>query len=450
MAQSGDWITPRLWGSPWFEKPSLLYWLIASATLLGVPAEWAVRGPVALLSIAFLVFYRRELEGLLGPAVAASATLILATSAGWLAFSQVAVPDLPLAATYSVAMLFMARYVLTAQPRVADLAWAGVFFGLAVLAKAAVPVVLAAPLAFWARRHWVRFWIPIAVAAPVALPWYVLCYRVNGRPFIDELFLRHQFARFTTGETLHAQPWWFYLPVLALGLFPWTLLLPTVLREKSWTDSRLRFFTLWLCWGLLFFSLSAGKLPGYLLPLLPAAAVLVAAGAHAVGRSLPVIACAPALQILALPILLTALPSAVNRGASRANWTLPPNWIMWAIFAVLAAGAVVLFRRRALVVAGLIVLAALAYAKPRLWTALDESVAARSEARTLGALQRQLGNPAICFTDLRRTWEYGLNYYLPRPLQPCGETTPPETLRLENGSQAGLILRGPSQTWVIP
>ena len=64
MAQSGDWITPRLWGSPWFEKPALLYWMGAAAFRLGVPADLAPRLPVALLAVGFLVFYwwilRRE------------------------------------------------------------------------------------------------------------------------------------------------------------------------------------------------------------------------------------------------------------------------------------------------------------------------------------------------------------------------------------------------------
>ncbi|MEJ1938169.1 hypothetical protein WDZ92_48870, partial [Nostoc sp. NIES-2111] len=89
MAKTGDWVTPVLWGAPWFEKPPLLYWLIASFSSLGLPAEWAIRLPVALLGL-----------GLAAAMPSLEAMLVLATSVGWLALSQVAVTDIPLSVCF--------------------------------------------------------------------------------------------------------------------------------------------------------------------------------------------------------------------------------------------------------------------------------------------------------------------------------------------------------------
>ncbi len=106
MAQSGDWITPKLWGQPWFEKPALLYWMTATGFKLGLGPDLAPRLPVALLSVAFLAFFWLQLRRIFDESVAACATAILATSAGWLAYSHVAVTDLPLSALFSAAILF--------------------------------------------------------------------------------------------------------------------------------------------------------------------------------------------------------------------------------------------------------------------------------------------------------------------------------------------------------
>ena len=88
MAASGDWVTPVLWGEPWFEKPALLYWMIASATRLGLDGELAARLPIALTSVAFLFFYQWTLAREFGQSASWYATAILGTSAGWLSFSQ--------------------------------------------------------------------------------------------------------------------------------------------------------------------------------------------------------------------------------------------------------------------------------------------------------------------------------------------------------------------------
>src|SRR6202795_5118450 len=105
MARAGDWITPRLNGQPWFEKPPLTYWMTALGHLVHLPDEWAARLPEALMSVAFLVFFYVTLAREFSPRMALTATAILATSAGWLAYSFAALTDLPMSAALGAAML---------------------------------------------------------------------------------------------------------------------------------------------------------------------------------------------------------------------------------------------------------------------------------------------------------------------------------------------------------
>src|SRR5690349_20842611 len=130
MAGSGDWVTPRLWGEPWFEKPALLYWLTAAAFRIGLGPETAPRLPIALLSCAFLGFYWWILQREFGVRAAWLACLILGTAVSWIAFSQAGVTDLPLASTFSAAMLLTLPWVAKRDTR--HLPVAAALLGLAV------------------------------------------------------------------------------------------------------------------------------------------------------------------------------------------------------------------------------------------------------------------------------------------------------------------------------
>jgi len=204
MAQSGDWVTPRLWGEPWFEKPALLYWMQAAAFRVGISSDLAPRLPVALCAIGFLVFYWWILNREFGCRVAWMATLILGTSGLWIGYSQAGVTDIPLTAAYSAAMLLALPWVAKRDTRYLPVS-AGLFAA-AALAKGLVPLALAAPLLV--GRH-VRDWLRLRVVVPfalIALPWYLLCYARNGWPFIHELFVVHTFSRITSNELMHVQP----------------------------------------------------------------------------------------------------------------------------------------------------------------------------------------------------------------------------------------------------
>ena len=150
MARSGDWITPRLWGEPWFEKPALLYWMTGAAFRAGIGPDMAPRLPVALLAVGFLAFFwwilNREYSG----RVAWLGVLILGTSVGWQGLGQAGVADLPLAATFGGAMLLALPWLARDDTRY--LPAAAALMGLAVLAKGPLPMVLAMPVALRGRR----------------------------------------------------------------------------------------------------------------------------------------------------------------------------------------------------------------------------------------------------------------------------------------------------------
>ncbi|MBV9083241.1 MAG: glycosyltransferase family 39 protein, partial [Acidobacteriaceae bacterium] len=160
MARTKDLVTPVLWGKPWFEKPPLLYWMTAAGTAAGLNRDLAGRLPVALLSLAFLassyVLLRREF----GKESAAIAIAMTATSAGWLAYSELCLTDVPLAVFFSLAV-FLALPLLRTEPEKREVhirfMGLGACLGIAALAKGLVPIALAIPFAWFLRRFW-RAW----------------------------------------------------------------------------------------------------------------------------------------------------------------------------------------------------------------------------------------------------------------------------------------------------
>jgi 4-amino-4-deoxy-L-arabinose transferase-like glycosyltransferase len=398
MAQSGDWISPRLYGEPWLEKPPLLFWLIGAGWKLGLRDEWAARLPIALLSIAFLAFFWWCLRREFGVEIATASTGILATCGGWLLYSHVAVTDVPLAATYSTAMLLAWR----GRTRLA-----GVSLGLAVLAKALVPLALALPLLWWFRDRWRTLGIPLLLTTAVAAPWYAACAARHGRLLFDELIVRHHFARVfnAKAEVLHPQPFWFYVPVLILLLLPWTPLALAAHPRRLWADERTRFFVIWLGFGFLLFSLSSGKLPGYLLPLLPAAGVLLGisvveaehprwwlAAAVAIAAGLYA---APNERLLeymvrgpdAIPVSSLGLAVGLSAGAI-AGWVAGGSFLRTVVAVALLMGGL------------------------RHWAA---GIAERHTARPYAEIAGQ-----ICAEPgLHRVWRYGLSYYAQTEIPDC-------------------------------
>jgi len=406
MAHSGDWITPRLWGEPWFEKPALLYWMTGAAFRAGLSPNLAPRLPVALLSVCFLALFWWILRREFGCFIAWMATLILATSAGWCLYSQSGVTDIPLSATFAAAMLLAIPWVSKRDTRLLPLAAA--LFGLAVLAKGPVGLILAAPLAL--RWRDLVDWLHPKVILPfgvIAAPWYVLCYVQNKAEFLNEFFWKHNVGRFTSAELQHDQPWWFYLPALAVLFLPWSALLPTAFRSRG-GDSRRTFLLLWVIWPLVFFSLSVNKLPGYILPAFPAIAALVAIG---LAEARHAAAWLFVSALLTVPFAIAA-PLIDIGGISRAAH--PAVHLMWLVPIPAAVAVWLLEKRRKRLAA----VACIACAAAVGIVYLKIEMGRKTFARELWAATEAHASQT-CIGPLDRSWRYGLNYYSITPLPDC-------------------------------
>lgn len=435
MAASGDWITPRLEGEAWFEKPSLLFWLGALGHLAGF--ESFTRVPVALLSLGFLLFlYWRVRVEFDGP-TATSAACILATSAGWVASSDAGVFDLPLAASAGAALLCLLPWVTDPDSDRARrwMPWFGAFLGLSVLSKGLVGPIIAAfavlPALAARPRRVLDLLAPRALAPflAVSLPWYVACYLRNGSVFIEEFLVRHHWDRFFSESLQHQQPVWFFVPVLLAFALPWTPLLCGLRGESLWSEPRLRFLTAWAILPVVFFSLSVNKLPLYILPVLPALSILLALQ----WRRQPSKECllGACCSLLLLPLAGAVLPTALADGTTRA-WaevtlgTLAANIGAGAAVAGLA-GWVALKSPKGYAIPAVAAVAALSLAllKFQAYPAISEAAGVRE---FVDKHQKQLEE--ACIGDVRRHIAYGLSYYAPGLAIPsCG--VQPKTYRIE-------------------
>jgi 4-amino-4-deoxy-L-arabinose transferase len=420
MARSGDWITPRLWGSPWFEKPALLYWMTGVATRLGLGTELAPRLPVALCAVAFLFFFWWVLNREFGCRAAWMSTLILATSGMWIGFSQSGVTDIPMTVFYSAAMLLALPWLARRDTRTLPLA--AVCLAVSVLAKGIGPIVLVAPLLLGGRR--IVDWLKPRVLVPffaVALPWYALCYARNGDVFLHDFFVVHTFGRFASKALAHGQPPWYYLPVLLAALLPWTPLLVLIARRDLYSDARRKFLLGWFLFTLVFFSIMWNKLPGYILPAIPAAAALAGIALDSVTRArTAIVACA--LFLVVFPVAAQVLPGAILNGLSRAP--RPHFQPLWLAPLAIAAIAWMLDSRGQRLAAVYIVAAGAALGVGVLKTStaaeLDARVSVRGVWREVAA-----ESDSVCLGALKRDWIYGLNYYAGRVLPSCDDDPKP-------------------------
>lgn len=311
MAETGDWLIPRVNGLPRYDKPPLVYW--AMGALYALPGQaawnplgtWAARLPSALASLGVMLalahtLLRRPQAGPRPALTALTAALAFALSPLALLWGRVAVSDALFSALVAGALLLAWRVI--AEPT--DSPWPSwLVLGLAVLAKGPVAVVLVGftlLLFGWSQGDLGGLWrrlrpLPgLALTALVALPWYGAALLVEGEPFWRSFFGYHNVQRFTQVVNNHQAPWWFFLVVLVVASLPASPLVllglargigPLRLAWCPWRPvapalSLRRFASCWLLAVLLFFTAAATKLPSYWLPATPAAALLIALAAQ--------------------------------------------------------------------------------------------------------------------------------------------------------------------------
>lgn len=289
MAESGDWVTPRLYGKPWFEKPVLYYWLAGTSFKLFGVSEAAARLPSAICALFATLALAWLAWRVYGEETARWLLLLLPTSVGMIGFSHAASTDMPFSAMVTIAMVCAAvalgltrsenTPILPRTPWFTLLLF-GFFLGLAVLAKGPAGIILCGGgVFFWAlvTKRWrdaFRLFHPVAIVSfcATALPWYVLCAQRNP-DFFRVFIVEHNFKRYLTPEFQHIQPFWYYVPVLLAAFLPWAIPLAWIVITKRAGLSKERradrlqlLFWLGTIFCFLFFTASKSKLPGYILP----------------------------------------------------------------------------------------------------------------------------------------------------------------------------------------
>jgi len=301
MVASGDWVTPRLNGYKYFEKPALQYWATAAAFSLFGQNEWTARlwpGLTGFLGVLLVFFAGRRLlgppAGLYGAAVAASGALYvfighgLSLDMGLAFFMSACVFAFALAQRDEAEPETRRRWML--------LAWAAA--ALAVLSKGLVGVVLPAAavvLYILVERDWKRLARLHLLSGgilflAIAAPWFIAASLANPE-FFRFFFIHEHFERFLSREHGRYQPLWYFVPVLLLGILPWVVsLLPALWR--AWArDAQVRFqprrfLLLWCAVVFVFFSASQSKIGSYILPMFPALALLIGAYLASAGRQI--------------------------------------------------------------------------------------------------------------------------------------------------------------------
>ena len=292
MVASGDWITPYYNYEPRFQKPILYYWLTSVTYFVTGASETGARLWAALAGVGLVLVTAAAGRRWYDEATGLLAGAIVATNFGYFSIGRMALPDLPL--TFCITLAIWAALVSTLEqernPR-KFVILAALGLGLGFLVKGPVgviiPLIVIVPVLMIERRsiglNPADIVLGFIVFIAVAMPWYLVMWMRHGTDYLRSFFVGDNFERFATDRFNDPRPWWFYLPVVAGGLLPWTPLALAWLgpltqfvrgrRAVGTIDLRL---LLWALLPLAFYSISIGKQPRYVLPVLPPLALLLA------------------------------------------------------------------------------------------------------------------------------------------------------------------------------
>ena len=305
MSESGDWLTPKVNGINRFDKPPLLYWLMGFFYSLPKNEIWdslgtlSARLPSALTSLSLTLMigdtlYCRPKKGdreIIAPIVG---SLGFALSPLVIIWSRTAVSDAVLCGTLGISLLLFWRRMASGKNEKCLFPW--IFLAFAILAKGPVALILAfftISTFFVTQKNWRNLYkkinpkIGLLITFLISFPWYLLELLKEGKPFWDSFFGYHNFQRYTSVVNNHSEPIWFFIYIMILGSLPLTPFLFYGIYEtckdllkslKKGCEFSETLFVYCLCWFgtvLIFFSISATKLPSYWLPATPAVAILI-------------------------------------------------------------------------------------------------------------------------------------------------------------------------------
>jgi 4-amino-4-deoxy-L-arabinose transferase-like glycosyltransferase len=293
MLASGDWVTPRLDGINYFEKPPLMYWIGAASQAAFGRSEWAVRAPLALFGLWGVLLTYAAGRRLYGRDAGWWAAVVLGTSLLYFALTRILVLDLAMAVLMAQALFcFIAGVAEPAGARRRRLFYAlYASMALATLTKGLIGFLVTGAVMFlwllifnqWRRLRPLYLPTGALLFLAIALPWHLLAAQRNETWF-DRYIVYEHFKRFLTPAAGRTGPVWYFVPIVVLGIFPWTGFLWPAVRDAvkgGWArraeNATAWFLLVWSGFVFLFFTKSNSKLAPYILPIFPALAVLVGA-----------------------------------------------------------------------------------------------------------------------------------------------------------------------------
>lgn len=278
MLKNQDFISPRIYGEFWYDKPPMYYWLVAAAFKIFGVQEFAARFPSALLALVGVILIYLAGRKLFNDRAGLLAALVLATSLEYFYLSKAAVTDITLTFFITgglLAFLFRKNYmfyvcvalaVVTKGP--IGVFFCGVIVAFYLLATDNVSLLKGMKLVSGGLLFTI-----------IGIPWYLAMYYYHGMDFVNTFLGFHNVTRFLQPEHASGTLWYFYIPVLVIGFFPWTAFLLQALsagwREKGKKRNHIIFLVIWITVVFLFFTLSQTKLVSYILPMYPPLALLV-------------------------------------------------------------------------------------------------------------------------------------------------------------------------------
>jgi 4-amino-4-deoxy-L-arabinose transferase-like glycosyltransferase len=291
MLSTGDFVTPRLDGVKYFEKPPLTYWLVAGSLWLFGPGEAAARTTPALLAGLGVLLTYLAVRKLAGRDAAWWSAIVQLTALLYFAHARILLTDMVVSVLLSATLFCFMLGVRQPPGRRRQLLFYGLYASaaLATLAKGLIGFLLPGAIMFlwllifnqWHRLRPFHLPVGLLVFAAIALPWHLLVAQRNPE-WAWFYFVHEHWLRFTTTTHGRAEPWWFFLPVVVLGLFPWTGFLWPALRAVlpvNWSQrdaaADRMFPVIWTAFIILFFSLSGSKLVPYMLPVFPPLALII-------------------------------------------------------------------------------------------------------------------------------------------------------------------------------
>lgn len=279
MIRFNDYLSPRIYNEYWFDKPPMYYWLVAGAIHAFGDNEFSARFPSALMAVLTVIMIYCSVTKLFNERAGFWSALVLATSVQFFYLGKAAVTDMTL-------LFFLTGALLCYLHKHYWLMY--VCMALATVTKGPIGIVFPGAIIFlhiictgqWRRILQMHCLRGLILFLLIASPWYYLMYQVHGMEFINTFLGFHNITRFTTPEHPTRVLWWYYFPVIILGIFPWTgLLLQSI--KAAIADCRTEemqtmiFMQIWWLFTFIFFTLSQTKLVSYILPMFPALAILI-------------------------------------------------------------------------------------------------------------------------------------------------------------------------------